>query len=51
MGISVNTVKRYPSAAMDKLHICRRQGLNQYMLRQHRHLPSRVMPTGISPRA
>ena len=33
MGISVNTVKRYLSVAMEKLHICRRQDLKQYMLR------------------
>ena len=32
MGISLNTVKRYISVAMEKLHICRRQDLKQFML-------------------
>ena len=32
MGISLNTVKRYISIAMEKLHICRRQDLKQFML-------------------
>ena len=33
MHISVNTVKRYISVAMEKLHICHRQDLKKYMLR------------------
>lgn len=33
LRISPNTVKRYLSAAMEKLHISHRQDLKQFMLR------------------